>query len=750
MLSGLCALAAIASVPVRVVVPTSTVVDQCVIEERIAAQLHVTKGVRVERRNPKTPPRQGIWHFEVGFRGDGTARISRLSTEGRVSGSELDDVWPASAAPLPDDGLALDVPNQAALEAACRGDTQAAYRHSGAAFGRTLARMLSLPDEAKREELMASWAWASAARRRGDCKAAVPALRRTVGLLARKRLGPAWRRPPPAKRMPSAVVADSSVVIVFEEGDFVGLSRNTGEPVWRNTGGPAEPHPILTGDGGAILVRERAILEVDVRTGRVWWQRAMLDPHSEVVISKDIVFAADRDRLFALSRRDGKPQWTFDGLARTASGPIAIGAYLLLPVEHRLIALHRSSEVVFEVNLADEISAPLVPSGGRSRGYRVWALVGSDELALVDLNQRAVVFRTNQLPGVTWPPAVLGESLSVGLGGDRTSVGFVHPQHGAHLRAAVSAPPTVQALGDLSGVIHSMSRGRLVKRTDTGKILWRTKLPGTVTTFEVADNAVVASANRSVILLDGQSGRIIERVDLDGPVTTVTDQRFGGAALLNDGTVYGFLGEQDPRRRSWLAEARRELAYCLADLNQRTRARQLADVLLSRDPDDLDAHVVKARVVTTPSAQFEAWWALSRRAPPNDPLAQEAQAGLTAAGVLGVVDLGSPAQAVVGTSSDALVLELASGVEARPALQPERILWSRPGGKLGGRAGADVEIDGEWISSWTGEPAGVTREPDTVAAIRDPRLRTYMNLRARTPGRLAVVLSERYLVLLEP
>lgn len=749
--------------------------------------------------------RPGVWQLDVEFRPDGTLQISRMSREGRVTGSRLDDVWTAFGPSLPDAALAVGVPNDQALSAACRGNGRAAARHAGSAFGRAVARIATPPKDAQRGALLARWAWASAARRRGDCRSALPILRRTVQALERNRLGPIWRRARPSGRVPSAIVADDSVVILFEEGDFLALNQGNGETIWRNTGGPAEPRPVITGDGGVLLIRERALIELDIRTGRVRWQRAMLEPHPEVVVARNVVFAADRDRLFALSREDGRPQWIFDGLAHIAGGPVAVGAYLALPVEHRLVVLHRSGDRVFEVDLSDEISAPLVVAGG----HRVWALVGSDEAGLVDLNRRSVVFRTDQLPGVAWPPAVLGRTLAVAVGGRHPKVGFVDPEQGSHLRASISAPPAVGAFPDASGVVHPISRGRLLKRSATGSIRWRTNLPSPLHSFEVVGDSVVAAAHRTVAVLDGLSGRILERVDFESPVIGVARPPFGGAALLREGTVYGLAGAQDPRRSHWLTEARRELAHCFVAQGDRTRARQLADQLLARDPDDIEARIVKARAVTTPPAQFSAWWELAVRLPPTDPLAAEAHTGLARAGVLATVEIASEVLAMVGTSSGALVLQLPSGVEARPALEPHRILWARTGGKLGGRSGPNVQIDGAWVSSWTGDPVILERapavrsavrpahglatggiqengaiestgyptapppgpvrtgapsepgraqpgtvgpawRPDVIGPILDRRLNRRVRVRARVPDRLAVVLSKRYLVLLEP
>ncbi|MEQ8980009.1 MAG: hypothetical protein RL846_18885 [Deltaproteobacteria bacterium] len=79
---------------------------------------------------------------------DGVTKKTAPAQGGAPLAEALRAAWPKSAPPLLE-ARALGVPNDAAIDAACKGDAKAAYDASGAAVGRTIPALIA-PDEKRR------------------------------------------------------------------------------------------------------------------------------------------------------------------------------------------------------------------------------------------------------------------------------------------------------------------------------------------------------------------------------------------------------------------------------------------------------------------------------------------------------------------------------------------------------------------------------------------------------------------------
>ncbi len=345
-------------------------------------------------------------------------------------------------------------------------------------------------------------------------------------------------------------------------------------------------------------------------------------------------------------------------------------------------------------------------------------MVGGDSLVALDPTATATAdnaaprfaARVDALLGASWPAPAVGKKLVI-AGQDRRRGAFlkyVDPGTGEVVLTSASSRPPVRVLGDLSGVVHLDGSSRtLIARGPTGAVRWRSPLGARVSGLEVRGDLIWAAAGRVLRALDVRDGEPVRKIELDEPITALAFGDDLGLVTVESGAVYGLPGTQDPRPRLWLRRARFDIARCHIAAGRRQRAEAMAEQIILRAPDDLDALalVASARARRRPRAAAALWAQIARVAPRGDPLQGEAAAALRS--LIGVETRLSFDQAIetVATSTDGVVA-IRSG-DAVAAVVPgakQQPAWRRSGSALANAGGAALVLGAALIRARDGSP----------------------------------------------
>lgn len=666
--------------------------DACRLTEQLASVTALIPGLRVVR-GPLDQKKKLAADFALGVQEGSLVLLDDQTT--RVPADDLFDalrkIWPKALPALPPVD-AKGAANDAALAAACRRDAEAAYAASGFAVGPVVRRMVDPPNAGR--GVLQRWARAAATVRGGSARRALPVMKSVVSALAARRLGPTWRRAPPEGGPPSNLTLAGDAIVAFEEGTFIALDLTNGRELWRRKVGTAEPRLI---EAGALLLAftRHAVIALHPETGEVRWRVQLEAPAPETVTQGRRLFLAGTKEVIAVDPSKGEVLWRHDPLLEIAAGPVLSDHQLAVPASTFVLFLDpESGDEKKRVDAKDEISSPLVttPQGG------LWALVGSDEVVQIDPAKGEVSKRVTGFPGAVWPPAVAGERLVVAAGkGHRNLVAYLDPTTKSGIaRILYGASSPLLSLPDYAGVVHPAERPHaIVARGLNGRTLWSARQRSSVTSLFANTGLVVGAAGTQVTFFDPTKGTAVDTFDLGtARVTEAVLGSSGGAAILDDGTIYGLPSPRDPRPTWWLEQARLDLARIYLSLNQKAPALATAKAVRDRNPRNLDALALIAGAERRPSEATAAWLAVARRAPVGDPLVGEAEAEMKRlAGIEARLWIGDPITSATAAGDRLLVL--AGGkASARPLSNPDEIEWEKPAKRIG-RAGTAFVVDGK-------------------------------------------------------
>lgn len=696
--------------PTLVLVPESTTPEVCYAVERWAAALRAQPEFRVvrarllENEEPDVARQRLGAALVVGGRRLGEAGSERyeLHTQGPAgllkgthSGRSLTafagaarQAWPKDQVPLSLSRWA-GIPGSAALDAACLGQAELALSLAGAAVGRALPRLIAVPEAAAKGPLLARWGRASTLFQQGKSAAAIPLLRSVSAELEAGQLAPIWRRPPDAAVLEGAPPAAAPLQRIAELGVGVGAGNifafelSTGETRWSLPVGPAQPMVVELEAGQLLAFLGKEVVAINATTGQVSFRAPFTKANPEVAVVGGRVYLSEAELTAALERGTGKVLWSYDGLVTPAAGPVYVAAQIVAPLSASLAFLDPETGLEkAKLKLGDELSAPLsVTAGGR-----IWALIGGDEVVGVDAVSHTVDVRQKDLPGIEWPPAVLGEQLVVShKKGPQRLISFLDKGAKSALRLTLkNAAPPVLALPDYSGILHLEERPpAVVARSSDGKVLWRQPAREKIAHLSLDGDRVAFAAGKRVVILDRQKGRPLFAFELDERVNAVTLGPEVALALTQSGAVYGLPVGGDPRIVDWPKAVRLELAEVYLATQQPVPAVALAKGVLDREPNNLEALALlataKARV--RPSEGAGELLRVLTAIGPNEPLARAARAELESR--VGLLDLsgGEPGQqrydalvrAEVTTSTRGLIMPQAR--VRRATIVGERILY---------------------------------------------------------------------------
>ncbi|MBK6683490.1 MAG: PQQ-binding-like beta-propeller repeat protein [Deltaproteobacteria bacterium] len=659
--------------PILVLIPEAQTPEGCYAVERWAAAVRAQPEYRVVRarllddEDPEVARQRLGAALVVGGRRLGEAGAERyeLHTQGpggllkgTASGRSLAAFASAARSAWPKDQTPLSlsrwagIPGSSALDAACAGQGELALSLAGAAVGRSLPRLIPVPEAGAKGPLLARWGRASTLIQQGKSAAAIPLLRVLSAELEAGQLAPIWRRPPDPAVLEGAPPAAAPLQRIGELGIGVGAGNifafelATGETRWSLPIGPAQPVVAELEAGQLLVFLAKEVVGINANTGQVSFRAAFTKPNPEVAVVGGRVYLSEGEITAALDRGSGKVLWSYDGLVTPAAGPVYVAAQVVVPLSASLVFLDpESGAEKAKLKLGDELSAPLsVTAGGR-----IWALIGGDEVVGVDAVSHTVDVRQKDLPGIEWPPAVLGEQLVVShKRGPQRLVSFLDKGAKSALRLTLkNAAPPVLALPDYSGILHLEERPpAVVARSNDGKVLWRQLAREKVVHLSLEADRVAFAAGKRVVILDRQKGRPLFTFELDEKISSVTLGPEVALALTQSGAVYGLPVGADPRIVDWPKAVRLELAEAYLATQQPAPAVALAKGVLDREPNNLEALALlataKARV--RPAEGAGELLRVLTAIGPNEPLARAARAELEAR--VGLLDLsgGEPGQ----------------------------------------------------------------------------------------------------------
>ncbi len=703
--------------PVRVLVPSAQNPHRCLLLEQLAArlalsdQLEVVRaplsaGQTLETARQNTSAAVALNAAKQAPGKDVRVFITQPQKSSESAAASIHDalekVWQAQAPALPSLPLrTMGAANRAALFAACQGNAKAAYAHSGAAVGALLRERLPPPQLPKNAPPLLKLSAALHRARKGDCRAAIGPLRSTLTQLQRGALVPIWRRAPPNESAPGSLDLMYGQLFVFDNGSFIALDPQTGERRWSRAVGAAEPHLIDLGDGVVAAILQRAIEALDATSGALRWRLDIPEPHPELVGLDGHVFVASSQELLAVDRQSGDILWTHDPLAPIIAGPRFVGSQLALGAGTKLLLIDpQDGDVQRTIELGDELSSSVAvtPLG------RPWLMIGSDQAVLIDPKSGEIERAIAGLPGATWPPAFVGEQpVLPAKRGQRPFVAYLDPKARSGMaKMLFGAQGPVLSTNDFSSVLHLENRARVISARDlSGRSRWSRRLGAPVRGLRINGARVLAASRGTGLIMEAQTGKTIASVQLDGEISELLLSSEGGAALLDNGVIYGLPSGRDPRPQRLLYEARVWAAQCHLQLNQTTAARNLAQTLISRRADDPKAWLIRAQAAPGATAIAD-WQKVDRLTEGREPKVQEALqklAGLTIA-QRGLSD------AVVAPDAN-VVLTLSNGrATAMKVDALQSALWSKPAKKIEADSAKSFIVDGQRVAPADGKALG--------------------------------------------
>lgn len=760
-----------------VLVPAPTSAQTCVIHEAAASAIDLSPGLRLVRDRLRSgedlaaararvgadiavagairtaPPGLGAAQVELSAKGSATKTLEDTGPKATVLHRLLAKLWPQGAPPLVTyEAFAAASPE--VLAAACNRDAATALAGSGAALHEAVARLVEPPAEwPARLPMLMAWARAraelaapAAPKRKPPCSRRSE--RDLTAVLAGLRAGdtaPTWRRSPGEAHPASAAQIDGGTAIIFENGQFTAIDLQTGDARWTRPVGRAEPALIDAGSGLWLAVANRAVLAIDGRTGEVRWRLEVVAPAPEVAVAGDLIFVAGKERLVAIQRADGAVRWSKDLNAAPTAGPVLINGLLALPVDTEIKVMDPASGAdTGHLPVGDEISGPVVAGDDQ----RLWTVIGGETIIAVDPTHTTTVAgalpllaaRFDAFLGATWPPPLASDKLLITAQHPRRGpfLAYLDRTTGEVIETHAGSRGPLLALGDLSGVVHLDARRRaVVARDQHGKRRWSTVLPDVVNAVEIRGDLVWVAAGDTLTALDARNGRRARRIVLDEVITSIAFGADRGLVTVESGAVYGLPGTNDPRTRYWLERARFDLARCYIANGQRKRAESMAEDIIRRDPDDLDALALLARATEArrPGVAAQMWSRISRRAPRGDPLQAAATDALRLLiGLKTRLMVDTPIAQVVTSSDGAVVIRAGDrllGIDPTSATQPA---WTAPAQPLLQAAGSAIVVGATLVTAATGQtlrslgtdgytfaPVGSIRKGDGASIVVEGR-----------------------------
>lgn len=596
----LLSVAVTASEPTWVLVPTLEG-PHCAARATLVARLELTPGLLTTRTASAGPAlearrtalgadlsasvRPSPDGFEVVIRGPGDSKRGSANTVSEA----LDRAWPEDRPPLP---RAIATPNALAVRALCEGDAARAVEAAGPALGPLLLHLMPrFPGVRRRGSVFERWGHGLHQLAEGRSEAAARELAAVVRALEEGEWGPVWRRPPSTSSVaPSALYLGGDAVYAFANESLIRLDIRTGTQGWRSHVGRVEPRPILGGQDPLLMVGDRGFVGLVASSGRALFHLDVPGAHPEVARAGEDVIAAGDDLLIRFSPQTGEVRWTAGLNRRVIAGPARAGDLLLLPLQVEIRVFDLEGKPVRTILMTDRLSSPVAPT---ANGF-AWVLSGSDEALQVDPRAGRVRFRQPNLPGAAWPPVVLGERLALLTEARRSQVHLLDASAARVSRALPGRGP-LALRADFRGILHLDRSGRtLIGRDASFSRNVRVALPKSARAIAVDGHRAMLGLEDRILVVDAEANRSGQALVVEAPVLEIVTGSAGGAALLANGTILGWLEPDPPESRTWRRLARHHAARAALRGRRPKTAETLARAALAREPSDWPARFLLA------------------------------------------------------------------------------------------------------------------------------------------------------------
>ena len=141
-----------------------------------------------------------------------------------------------------------------------------------------------------------------------------------------------WQRDLGAATERPAIKGDQ-LYVPLRDGRIVALDVSTGDQRWERTLGGAPKAPFATDDRLYVGAADRQFYCLDAVNGELAWQwRIGAAPQGSPAVDTSLVFVAALDNVLrAYDRRSGNQRWQHPLKRRPATGPVVLGANVLVP-----------------------------------------------------------------------------------------------------------------------------------------------------------------------------------------------------------------------------------------------------------------------------------------------------------------------------------------------------------------------------------------------------------------------------------
>ena len=703
-------------------VPVSSTLDRCLVEETVAAELDAA-GIPVIRAPvPDDEPlsaalaRTGA---DVALSGraelDADGRLSGglvlnqkgaapVRTKGNDLGAMLRSLWPIALGPLTTTPVAA-APSEDALAALCKGDPTRAYALAGSAVALGLNQ--SAPPRGVGEQPLAIDLESGLAleRSKKGGEAAV-LLSRSLERLKAGELPVVWRSPPPAGLPTSKVALLRGLVIGFTGGRFTALDPATGFRRWSVDVGRAEPLLVDADQGLLLAMEDEAVTAVDLSAGAIRFRVPARRPFAEIASFPDRIVYATESEIVAVDRRTGYVLFRTDAPVELSAGPVRVKEELAIPGETEVLVLDASTGAIRErLDLGDEISAPLFQLDAR-----VYVVVGADRVG------RLAPFRgagsdkrpapreagrldrlATELFGVRWPPTTAKTGIALAYSDKKRGAGLALLEGEGTGPAKILAKNVIEPLALEEGGFGVLEKKRdalLILDAD-GKQKQRVLLGGSAKAVTARPGEILAAVGAKLYGIAPSTGKRVFLATISEPIRDLAATSSLAVVLGESGAIYGIAPRNHPVVATVETRARVALARALTAQGRLPEA----DAALQPTPPRVDVTVARAELAARREGARSAASLLGLLALP--PLLPEARA------------LADKAKAAVGFAHQRTLPAAASSLSS----EHEWVAAELPGF---GAVGLDHELNISWQHRGT-RTASSALGPIVDGALLDPK-----------------------------
>ncbi|MBX2812366.1 MAG: PQQ-binding-like beta-propeller repeat protein [Myxococcales bacterium] len=556
---------------------------------------------------------------------------------GNTAYEALQKVWPTNGPPL---APALTLPERTSLQAACDGESVIVASLAQAALVPLLFYSVAIerPDNIP-DNFLWKWARARALFTQGEYEQSLRDYQSVIQSLKTGSRGPIWRKlPTTSSTSPSALTLGKKGVYVFEEGTLAYLDFQNGHARWDRALGRIDATPnLLDNENPIFVINDNGAKALSSETGELLWEMDIPGAQPEVAIRGRRVFLAGSRELRAVDRTNGRQIWSRELSEDVIAGPVAINEYLAVPLGTGIRTFRiRSGQPLKDISTGDEVSSPLLltPKG------LIWLLVGSDEVVQLSPKHGKTLVRFHNLPGVVWPPLVLGEKLAITTQNSRRrnmQLQILDTRR-AKRRRRVRTYGLVQPWSNRRGLVHITSKGlEVVSRNAQLQVQTRYRLPSPATALATFGSYAAIGLEDGLVVVNIRKQRSKgTRYRLEAPVNEVVMGPVGIATLLDNGVVYGWLSKKDPRLDTWLQLSQRDAGEAAYQAGLYDEAQRIAKAALQRAPTDWRTFELHARAlnIQSPISSISPLLALHARLPTGSPPRIRAEAMLSDLGFI--------------------------------------------------------------------------------------------------------------------